>query len=415
MSRRDPNKLTLLLALYASQAIPLGFFITAMPVILRKSGLSLENVGLFSAIAFPWLIKFAWAPAIDRWSPPSGSRRGRHYLGWILPLQGAAIAAVVTLAFLDLGAQMPLVVAVSALFMLLAATQDIASDGLAVHVLASGERGFGNGLQVGGYYLGQILGGGVILMVFGRFGWTFALLAMATFLALPLVPASRFPEGRSGGPPAPGAHRRSVTFGSLGRFFKRPGIAGWVLVVVLLRTGEAMATYVFNQMMVDLGVGVATIGWISGGVYAVGALLGALSGGLLVEGLRRRTALTAFTTAQALALGGYALAVQGSVTALGTAAFLVAFTGGMATTALYATMMDASLPPAAATDFTLQQSLCAFGPVLGITLSGFSAAALGFEGHFFLCGLLGLGTVLLLLRVRLPEPPGRSLAVEAEA
>ncbi|MCB1034191.1 MAG: MFS transporter, partial [Acidobacteria bacterium] len=124
---RKTTRWSLLLTLYSSQAIPLGFFITAMPVILRKSGLSLENVGLFSAIAFPWLIKFLWAPVIDRWAPASGGTSRRHYLSWLWPLQTAAIACVAALAFLDLGSQMAAVVAVSALFMFLAATQDIAT------------------------------------------------------------------------------------------------------------------------------------------------------------------------------------------------------------------------------------------------------------------------------------------------
>jgi MFS family permease len=397
---RRKDKLLLLLTLYVSQAIPLGFFLTAMPVILRRSGLSLEHVGLFSAIAFPWLLKFLWAPLLDRWSP--GRRR---YLSWVTPLQGAAVIMVSVLAFLDLGSQLPLVVGVSALFMLLAATQDIASDGLAVTILRQGERGLGNGLQVGGYYLGQILGGGLILVIFSRFGWTVAVLAMAAFLTLPLLPASRYPE------PATGDHRtQGLGMANLARFFRRSGSLRWSAVVVLFRTGETMATYVFNQMMVDLGVGLATIGWISGMIYAAGALGGALLGGALAQRLERRRALTTFATLQAAATGGYILAVGGQIWLLGIAAFVMAFTGGMATTALYTSMMDASSQRSAATDFTLQQSLSAFGPLAGTALSGFSAAHLGFTGHYVLCALVTLATVALLLGTTLPRQPEASLA-----
>jgi len=45
-------------------------------------------------------------------------------------------------------------------FNLLAATQDIVTDGLAVRLLAARERGLANAIQVGAYRLGMILGAG---------------------------------------------------------------------------------------------------------------------------------------------------------------------------------------------------------------------------------------------------------------
>ncbi len=68
-------RFTLIGSLYVSQAIPLGFFTVALPAILRARGVSLQNVGLLSALALPWLIKFLWAPFVDRY----GSQRWGHY------------------------------------------------------------------------------------------------------------------------------------------------------------------------------------------------------------------------------------------------------------------------------------------------------------------------------------------------
>src|SRR5215213_11653290 len=121
MKKNDTaTKFILIATLYVSQAIPLGFFIVAIPAILRWQGLSLRGVGMLSAIAFPWLIKFLWAPLVDRY----GSARFGHFRSWLLPLQILSVATVVVIAFLDLSTQfVPLVVA-GVLFMLLAATQD---------------------------------------------------------------------------------------------------------------------------------------------------------------------------------------------------------------------------------------------------------------------------------------------------
>ncbi|MEL7059036.1 MAG: MFS transporter [Acidobacteriota bacterium] len=388
-------KFSLIASLYVSQAIPLGFFITAMPVILRDSGRSLESVGLFSAIALPWLIKFAWAPLVDRF----GGRR-RHYLAWIVPLQALGVALVLAISQLDLGSHLGLIVAASALFMLASATQDIATDGLAVRSLADRERGFGNALQVGGYYLGQVLGGGVMLILFARFGWEGSLWVMAILLAMPLLPALRWREPQG---PASAVDRPGLR--TLGRFFARPGAWTWVAILLLFRSGETMATFSFNQMLVDLGLSLGDIGRTAGLLYAAGALTGSMIAGAAIHRLGRRTSLTLFGGVQSLAVLSYLVPAAGGPPSLGVVAaavFVTALAGGLATTALYTAMMEGSRRETAATDFTLQQSLCAVGPVIGTALSGFSVVALGFSGHFMLCAGLSALAVLGIACSRLP-------------
>jgi PAT family beta-lactamase induction signal transducer AmpG len=374
-----PLKFTLISTLYVSQAIPLGFFIVAVPAILRSQGLSLEGVGLLSAIAFPWLIKFLWAPLVDRF----GSERRGHFRSWILPLQTLSVLTVVGISFLDLSTRFVPLVLAGAVFMLLAATQDVATDGLSVRILRHDERGPGNGVQVGGYYLGQIVGGGLMLIAFHRLGWSAAVLAMAAFLALPLAPALLFREPRH---PREAAARR-VDYRALGRFFTRPGALGWVLILLLYRTGETMAATMFNPMLVDLGMPLEQIGLLLGVASSFGSFSGALLGGFLIRGLGRKPSLVVFGLVQAVAICGLALPGLGFTEAVTvySVAIASAFAGGMATAALYTSMMDHSSPETSATDFSLQQSLAAVGPLLASSLSGFSASSLGYPAHFAVC------------------------------
>ncbi len=86
-------------SLYVSQAIPLGFVFVALPAILVRRGLGEEQIGLLSALAAPWLVKFLWAPAVDRF----GSRRG-HYRSWLIPLQLLSVSAVAAMALFRLDA-----------------------------------------------------------------------------------------------------------------------------------------------------------------------------------------------------------------------------------------------------------------------------------------------------------------------
>lgn len=386
------NHLPLIASLYVSQAIPLGFLIVALPAILRREGLGLELTGLLGALALPWLIKFLWAPLVDRF----GSARYGHYRSWIIPLQSLCVLAVVAISRLDLQQGLLWLILAGAAFMLASATQDIATDGLAVHIVRKEDRGRANGLQVGGYYFGQILGGGGVLVLFDRVGWTAALLAMAFLLALPLVPTLRFREPTSTATQA----RARVDFDALRRFLTRPGARTWVLILLLYRSGEAMALTMFSPMLVDGGLSLEAIGMTVGLAGSIAAFSGAILGGWLIAPIGRKMALVLFSLLQAAALCAYLLPAGGLLHpgTIYPVAMIVAFAGGMATAALYTNMMDRSDPRTAATDFTLQQSLCAVGPLLGSTLSGFSAARFGYSVHFILCAALALVSALVVAR-----------------
>ncbi len=391
---------TLLALLYVSQAIPLGFFIVAVPSILRSEGLSLERVGLLSALAFPWLLKFLWAPWVDR----IGSSARGHYRSWILPLQLSCVVVVAWISRLSVERDMGLLVVACALFMFLSATQDVATDGLAVRLLNADERGPGNGIQVGGYYLGQICGGGLVLILYSTFGWSTAVLIMAVLLALPISLVLRLEE-----PPNPVAASQRVSWSALGQFFRRPGILVWVGVLLLWRAGETMVQWMVNPMLVDRGYSLAEIGVLLGVIGSLAALVGALLGGVAVGRFGRRPTLLLFGGLQVLALTSFALPALGvgGLSLLYAVISASAAIGGMATAALYTVMMDRSDEATAATDFTLQQSLAAIGPVLTASASGFSANALGYSGHFLVAAAVQLGAVVwvtMAFRPRALEP-----------
>ena len=405
------SRLLLLALLYVAQALPLGFFVIAMPAILRERGVSLEQIGVLGALAMPFLLKFLWAPFIDRFG---------RYRSWLIWLQVSAVATVAAIAMLDPVADWQALLGLGTLFMLLAATQDVATDGLAVRLLwRDGEgredRGLGNAIQVGGYYLGQILGGGLVLILVGRFGWTAALAVMALLLALPLplVATLREPEARL---PAAGGEevRPSIGFSTLAAFFRRPGILSFVVVLLVWRLGETMTQWMVNPMLVDRGFSLERIGVLLGMLGSAGSLAGAFFGGRLIARLGRHRSLAATGSLLVPAMAAYLLPAlgHGGLPLLYAVVIASAFAGGASTAALYTAAMDASAYDTAGTDFTIQQSLAAVGPMIAAGVSGLSAGLLGYPGHF----ALAAGVQLLVVAGLLLSPPlRRGLAQRAEA
>lgn len=78
-----------------------------------------------------------------------------------------------------------------------AATQDIATDALAIGILKPSERGLGNSIQVVGGYLGSILGGGVVLIGLDTLGWNKSLLLMAGGVFTLILPVLFYRESKT--------------------------------------------------------------------------------------------------------------------------------------------------------------------------------------------------------------------------
>lgn len=356
----------LLGSLYLAQGLPFGFFTLALPALLREAGASLTSIGLLGLLTLPWAAKFLWAPLPDA----TGSRRR-----WLLGLQLAAVAGAVLLAPLDPRANFPLLFAAAFAFNLVAASQDVVTDGLAVRAVGDRERGPANGLQVGAYRLGMILGGGLLLWVFSVAGWTATCLAMAGVLALTVLPVLVLREAP--GPPAPARPWRYWALAWSARA-RQPALLGAAAVIVACRFGDQFVSGLFGPYLVDAGLDLAAIALLKGTVGSATSLGGAVLGGAFVWWVGRRLALLATGLAQAASFGLYiaAAAGAGGVPLLWVATVAEGVLGTMATVALFALMMDAADPEHAGTDYTLLASVVVLvGSVAGLAGAAFADAA----------------------------------------
>jgi MFS family permease len=397
MTRR--HKILLLTALYVAQGLPYGFFTQALPVLLRDAGLSLKAISATSLLFLPWALKFLWAPFVDHY----GTRKQ-----WLLPLQLAAVAGAIVLTQLDLSRGYLVVLAAAFVFNLVAACQDVATDGLAVRILETRERGVANGIQVGAYRIGMILGGGLLLWIFARTDWATMFACMAVLLALTVVPVLTLRE-----PPRPAGAvattAATVAAGWLHRLHV-PGMGAFIALICFYKFGDSMVASLIGPFMRDAGLSKETIALMKGTVGSLASLGGAALGGwfafragrrsaLLVCGLMQ-TASLLFYVAAAYGIGGIAMFWAGSV-----AEHLF---GSMATVALFTLMMDASDPEHAGTDYTLLA--CAI--VVAMGLANFTGATIADATGYaptFVAGfvLSGVGCLVLVHSLDRRRGPGR--------
>jgi MFS transporter, PAT family, beta-lactamase induction signal transducer AmpG len=383
VSRSTFSKLGLLGTLYFAQGLPYGFFAVVVPVELRQRGWDLDKIGLSALLASPWAFKFVWAPLLDRvWWKRLGRRRT-----WILAMQVATMI-VLGIAALAGSSSIPLLFGATFTVNLLAATQDIATDGLGVELLDDNERGPGNGLQVGAYRFGMVIGGGVLLLFAKQLhdSGMFAVMAVLTLLAtLPVALADEPPL-----PPKP----ESVVANE--HFLRRPGV--WPILALLLvyKAGETFASAVQKPFLVDNHYDLEAIGLMTGLVGSTAGIGGAVLGGFLVTKIGRRRSLVLFGLGQAIAVTGYsylALAPP-STAALYAVCTVETFASGAATAALFTCMMDWSERFSSGTDYTTQASAVVWAQLGFAILAGVSAHAFGYATHFAIASALCVVAVL---------------------
>ena len=66
--------------------------------------------------------------------------------------------------------------------------QDIATDGFSVFLLEKSEKGWGNSVQIGFFWIGYIVGGGLLLILLAKTNWSLSLSLMAFIIILITIP-----------------------------------------------------------------------------------------------------------------------------------------------------------------------------------------------------------------------------------
>ncbi|MGR3279183.1 MFS transporter [Acaryochloris marina NIES-2412] len=395
-------KFLLLSSLYTSQFLPSAFFFQALPIFMRQQGASLQVVGLLGLLTLPWMLKFLWAPLVDRY----GSRRWGHYKSWIFVTQFLLALTLLGCASMDASNNAMGLFQGIFLMVTFAATQDIATDALAIRLLAPHERGWGNGIQSAGRATGGILGGGVMLLVLNQVGWQVSVRILAGGVLLALVPLCFYQEPhRSTGEvrQAVGVKRAIANYlNTLLSFVQQSGMLIWLLFILLYVTGSSMAATMFRPLLVDLGLSMVDIGWMTGIVGSGAAIIGSLLAGVLIQPLGRQQSLILFGMMQAISVFALTLPAMGvrSPVILYGVSISEVFARSLANTALFTVMMDKSRTEMAGSDYTLQSSIFILGHHIGVpALSGFIANTLGYSGVFLIGFVISLVSLWLVPHV----------------
>jgi MFS family permease len=385
-------KFPTLFSLYIAQSIPMSFFSTVVPVIMRQENYSLESIGLLQLVKLPWILKFLWAPLVD-----NNATDRKQLRRWIILSELFYAFVILSISLFSLQTDFKLIVALMVIAFIASATQDIATDIFAIRVLRPEEKSIGNGIQSGGSFIGSLFGTGVLLLAYHYLGWQYLLWILAAFVVFAIAPLLIYkPESD-----LKIVNKVRVKPIDILLFFKEKLARKRLLVLVFYYSGLIGILAMLKPYMVDLGYNVKEIGFMSGIVGTAVAATCALLGGFIVKFIGRKPAIYLFALINlSVGIFFYYLSMQSpSILELYTGICLLWGAYGLSTVIIYTTSMDAVRPNSAGTDFTVQIVITHLSSMLIAIFSGKIGDMIGYNGLFGIEALMSVIAVMVLFFV----------------
>src|SRR5882762_5532600 len=183
-------KMLAIMVMAAASGYPNQLTESALQAWLKDAHVSNTTIGLMSYVALPYLLKFLWAPFVDRFPLPLLGRRR----GWILVTQLLLAVAIAFFALQNPAVALVPVAACAVAIVFLSATQDIAIDAYRTDVSLPSERGPAAAASNLGYRTAAWFASAVALLIADYFGWRLAFLILAGIMMLFCISTWLAPE-----------------------------------------------------------------------------------------------------------------------------------------------------------------------------------------------------------------------------
>lgn len=390
MQEKSWQKFSVLFSLYIAQSIPMSFFSTVVPVIMRQENYSLESIGLLQLVKLPWIFKFLWAPMVDK-----RTRSTRDLRKWIILSELFYGLVILSIGLFSLKTDFTLIIILMVVAFIASATQDIATDAYAILILKTKERSMGNSMQSAGSFVGSLAGTGVLLVVYYYLGWTVLLTFLAAFTIFALVPVFIYKRKN----PVVKNHHAMVSLRDVASFFRTRVMKKRLLVLLTYYAGIIGILAMLKPYLVDLGYSVKEIGFMSGILGTSVAAGFSFLAGYIIKLIGRKTSMYIFLIINIL------VAVYFRYISIDTPSLVAIYFGicmlwgayGLSSVVIYTTSMDVVRKGREGTDFTLQIVLTHLSGLIVAVLSGRLGDKLGYTGLFSVEIFVGIFALLMLI------------------
>ena len=397
------KKMALCLSLGFASGMPLFVVLTLLGAYLRKEGVNLKEIGLFSLIMIPYTWKFVWSPLVDRYNLFHLGRRR----SWMLISQIAVFFSIFLLGQFSPKTSLSVIAVVSVILSFASATQDIVIDAYRREILTDRELGLGTSLFITASRASSLVPGGLSLVIAQFLSWSDVFFITAAFMLPALVVTFFIKEPETINAPR---NLRQAIIEPFSEFKDRRGLKSMFLIILFVfcyKLGDSMATALATPFYIDLHYDLLTIGLVAKNAGLWSMLIGGILGGVIMLKTGINKALWYFGFGQLITILGFViLAHEGMGSDTAPSVFLLAFViiaeclgAGLGTSAFVAFLSAQTNKTYAATQFALLTSLSAVPRTFCNATTGYIVEFMGWENFFIFCTVLAIPGMLLLLKV----------------
>jgi PAT family beta-lactamase induction signal transducer AmpG len=374
--------------------LPYYILVTLVPAWLRKEGVGLAEIGLFTLIGIPYTWKFFWAPFMDRFNLPFlGLRRG-----WMLVTQIGLLITISAFPLFNVTESIWSIAYLAVAVAFFSASQDIVLDAYRRELLPDKELGFGNSIHVNAWRIAGFIPGSLSLILADHFSWQTVFIVTAMFMLVGVVLTLVIAE------PERESHPRTLKQAIIDPFKEistRLGTNRLFLFIAFLffyKLGDNLATALSTPFYIDLGFELTEIGIVAKNAALWPVIIGSILGGLVMIRVGIYRALWIFGVIQFVSIFGFALLAR-----VGENVFVLAvvigfeYLGvGLGAAAIVAFMAKSTSKRHTATQFALLSAITVIPRSVANASTGFIVEQVGWETFFYLCALTAIPGMVLL-------------------
>lgn len=380
-----------------SSGLPLALTGSTLQAWFTQAGINIVAIGALSLLGLPYVWKFLWAPALDRFVPPILGRRR----GWVLITQIGLCITLLIIARLNPSQEATTIGILALCIAFISATQDIASDAYRTDILLENERGLGAAGLTLGYRIAMLVSGGLALMMADQLGWQATYEIMAGLIALSMLVTFFAPE------PVYIANTPKTFYAAVIEPFidllQRQKIISLLIFIMIYKIGDALALALMSNFLLnELGFTLTDVGLAFKVFGLIATLIGAFAGGILLIRISLFNALLWFGLLQALSnLMFVILAIAGKNYWLMFASiFVESFCSGMSTAAFVAFLMSLCNSRFSATQYACLSALFALGRVFAGPVAAKMVLYIGWVNFYWWAFVLSFPGIILLIALR---------------
>jgi PAT family beta-lactamase induction signal transducer AmpG len=399
------RRMTAVLLLSFASGLPFNLTGFTLQAWLASAGVDIKTIGIFGLVGFPYFLKFLWAPLLDRYLPPLLGRRR----GWIFIYQVCLGVAIAVMGYCSPTKAPYVLGAVALMVAFFSASQDIVFDAYRVDLIPPSERALAAAANTFGYRTAAMLAGTVLVFtaaVLEPFTGTALAWRSAFSMVAAIMLATTFATLWSPEPEAPGRPPPTLAdavWHPLRDLLSHKGAAGFLLLVLLYKVGDAFALSLYSAFMIK-GVGFSLEELSLAGKLnmTISTMIGVAIGGIVYMRWGMFRSLLIFGIGQALtnllymwlAFAGRKLWLLVLATSLDTGI------GGMGQAAFVAFLVSQCSPNFSATQYALLSAMASLPRILMGAIAGQVVATIGWANFFIVTCLTATPGLILLVIFR---------------